>query len=321
VVGGNFFPNNLFASPTIVRLLPDGSPDGSFAPARTGPGRFTYFDTMEQQPDGKLLVAGSFLPPTGSTIRTVRRLESTGALDASFAGRAFMVASASNNFLSLAVQTDGKVLVAGRFSAYDGAPRTNVARLNSDGTNDAAFLPPSITGTVSELLLQPNGRVLVGGLFTGTGLPDNLARLLPNGQADASFGATAVPDSTVSALLVQPDGKIVLGGAFTTVGNQPAVAVARLTVANVLLATLPQAVADRTTVWPVPTHSSLNVALDGTAHPQALDLLDVLGRPVVHQNLAGRTTTTLPVEQLAPGTYVLRVTYDAGAVVRRIQVQ
>ncbi|MGY3087209.1 putative delta-60 repeat protein [Hymenobacter sp. UYAg731] len=309
-----------FISTGFMRLLADGSIDNSFAPNGTGPNRFVGFTAMALQPNGKILVAGRFVPnATTVAIRTVMRLESTGALDASFAGAEFTGGLPSVN--SLAVQPDGKVLAGGVFSGYGSTARADVARLNADGTLDAGFVPPAINGTVNQLLLQPNNRILVAGSISGIGFPNYLARLLSNGATDTSFGTSAVPNGSVSALLVQPDGAIVVGGSFTSVGGQPYGALARLTASNVLHVQAPQAVADRTQAWPVPAHTTLTVAPDASAHPQALDLLDVLGRTVRHQALSSAAPTNLAIENLPVGPYLLRVTYAEGTVTRRVQVQ
>ncbi|WP_375416115.1 T9SS type A sorting domain-containing protein [uncultured Hymenobacter sp.] len=310
------------ASSSVVRLLADGTFDASFALSGSSAGQLTTFQAMALQPNGQLLVAGSYRPNGSTTdIRTVVRLGSTGAVDATFVGAAFTNAATFSGLNSLVVQPDGKVLVGGRFTGYGGANRANLARLNADGTLDAGFVPPGTTGTINTLLLQPNNRVLAGGLFVGASVPANLARLLPNGQADASFAATAVPNSRVRTLLVQPDGALVTGGDFSSLSGEPAVALARLTAANVLHVAAPRAVAERTAAWPVPAHTLLHVQPDPAAHPETLDLLDALGRPVRHQALTGGAATTLAVEALPAGTYLLRVTYREGTVVRRIQVR
>ena len=221
----------------------------------------------------------------------------------------------------MAVQPDGKVLVGGQFTAVAGTARANIARLNADGTHDTGFTPPTLNGTVNKVVLQPNGRILLGGSFGGSGLPNNLARLLPSGAADASYAGTAVPGGTVRALLVQPDGNLMVGGTFATVAGQPYMSLARITASNVLHVAAPQAVADRTAAWPVPAHATLTVAPDASARPQTVELLDLLGRPVLRQALSGAAPAVLPLETLRAGTYLLRVSYAEGDVVRRIQVQ
>ena len=314
--GGTLLPQH------VVRLQPDGTPDNSFALNTTGTGRITFYQTMALQPDGKVLVAGTYLPVGGTgAFQTLVRLENTGAVDATFTGAPFAGTFTNFGFRTVMVQPDGKILVGGAFNGYGGVARTSVARLNATGTLDAGFVPPFISGQVNALLLQPNNRVLLGGSFASPSLPDNLARLLPTGAADASFAATAVPNNTVNALLVQPDGAIVVGGAFTAVNNQPAMGLARLTAPNVLAVQAPGAVAARTEAWPVPAYGRLHVATDPGAHARYLDLLDALGRPVLHQALHGSAPAQLAVGDLPAGNYLLRVTYAEGIVTRRVQVQ
>jgi hypothetical protein len=219
------------------------------------------------------------------------------------------------------VQPDGNVLVGGSFTAYAGTARANIVRLNPGGTLDAGFVPPTSTGTIYSVLLQPNNRILLGGSFSSANLPSNLARLLSTGAADGMYAATATPNSTVNTLLVQPDGAIVAGGTFSSLSGAPSIAAARIVATNVLHAAAPKAVADRTLAWPVPAHGTLTVAPDGSSHPQALDLLDVLGRTVRHQPISGAAPATLALEGFPTGTYLLRVSYTEGAVTRRIQVQ
>ena len=71
----------------------------------------------------------------------------------------------------------------------------------------------------------------------------------------------------------------------------------------------------------MPAHSTLNVAPDAGAHAQYLDLLDALGRPVLHQALKGSAPAQVAFGALPAGTYLLRVTYAEGTVTRRVQVQ
>lgn len=311
-----------FSTPGLARLLADGSTDNTFVVPGTGSGQLSYFQAFALQPNGKLVVAGTYTPTGGTAIRTLTRLEATGAMDATFTGSTFGNTTTFGSLNSLVVQPDGKILVGGRFSDYGGTPRPDLARLNTDGSLDAGFVPPAITvGVVNKLLLQPNDRILVGGNFSGTGLPNNLARLLSTGQADVSYAATAVPNSTVNALLVQPDGAVVAGGSFTAISGQPSMALTRITATNVLHVAAPQAVADRTEAWPVPAHTTLTVAPDASAHPQSVELVDLLGRPVLRQALTGATPAVLPLETLRAGAYLLRVTYAEGLVVRRVQVQ
>ena len=323
LVGGyTGYLNGVLMQPPLTRLFANGAVDYAYIPTSNGAGRILNLLDMKLQPNGKLLVAANFAPTSGSSsIRTVARLENNGILDASFATTSFTTSSTVLGINSLAVQPDGKVLVGGQFTAVGGTPQAALARLNANGTNDTGFLAPFYYNSVNTIQLQPNGRILAGGNLYGQGTPNHLVRLLPSGQVDSSYGTTAVPNNGLSSLLIQPDGKLVLSGGFTTIGGQAASGVARITGANVLPIRAPQAVADHTEAWPIPAHTNLTVTPDATAHPQTLDLLDLLGRTISHHVLNGNQPTTLAVSTLSPGTYLLRVSYTEGTVVQRVQVQ
>lgn len=308
--------------PAIVRLQNNGTLDGSFSAALgAGTARMSIVRALALQPDGRIVVAGTYAPTTGPALSTVRRLESTGTFDLAYTGPTLLFNNSSTSSFvnSVALQADGAAVIGGLFNNIG----SNVARLTTTGAQDASFAAPAFaTGSVSKVLIQPNGRILLGGLFASSFLPSNLARVLSTGAADASYAATAVPNSTVRALLIQPDGGIVAGGSFNAVSGQLTAGLARIIASNVLAVQAPAAVAARTEAWPVPAHEQLNVQTDARAHAQTLDLVDVLGRVVRHADLrAGTSAATLRCDNLPAGTYLLRVSYAEGMVARRVQIQ
>ena len=129
----------------------------------------------------------------------------------------------------LAPQPDGKILVGGFFNSLGGQSRTNIGRLNANGTLDTSFNPGAnnsayLYGTVNALLLQQDGKILVGGCFSMLAGQSrtNLARLNRDGKLDSSFNPPAgdsVLLGSVSSLVLQPDGKILVGGGFSYPGN------------------------------------------------------------------------------------------------------
>ncbi len=316
----------------LVRLTSSGVYDPSFARPLTnaGPGSPRIVDAIVVQPDGRIVVSGLFVPanqpsnqpPVGRVVRYL----ATGALDATFD---YSPTFTSSNFglhlYALALQPDGKLLVGGNFMQVNGAARTGAVRLNATGGLDASFAPNfSFAGTLYNLSVQPNGRILLGGSFSGTGSGasfSNLGRVLANGQYDASFGNTVEPNALVRSLAIQSDGGILVAGSFTTLGGQPAVGIARIVASNVLAVAAPAAVAARTSAWPVPAHGQLHVAPDASAHPLSLELLDALGRRQRQQPATAAAEQTLDLEGLPAGLYLLRVRYAAGDVTRRITVE
>lgn len=312
----------------LARLTTTGAVDPSFVRNVNDPvvGTATSADAVLVQADGRIVLAGRYRVANTPVYRVVR-YESTGALDASFnntVSYGFNNTTAQSRVYALAQQADGKLLVGGSFNQVDGALHYNVARLTTNGNVDASFgSSVYVSGSVRALVIQPNNRVLLGGSFVMASTPSrsNLARLLTDGQVDATFTSTASPNSQVKAVAVQPDGAILLAGNFTTVGGQARVGVARITAPNVLHVAAPAAVAARTAAWPVPAHDQLHIAPDFTARPLTLELLDAVGRSVRQQPITSAPEQTLSVANLPAGVYLLRVNYAAGTVTRRVAVQ
>lgn len=136
---------------------------------------------------------------------------------------------------AIAVQADGKVVLGGTFSSVNGVPRSNLARLNADGTLDTAFANSpvaGVSGPVHALAVAEDGSIYVGGTFNQAGgvATTGLARYQPDGLVDRDFAAKLEPgiNGTVLALAVQDDGKIVVGGNFASVAGQPERNIARI---------------------------------------------------------------------------------------------
>jgi uncharacterized delta-60 repeat protein len=117
------------------------------------------------QSDGKVLIGGSFGTYNGTSRGFVARLNSDGSLDTGFLATG---AGANDIVTSVAVQSDGKVLIGGSFGTYNGTSRGFVARLNSDGSLDTGFLATGAgaSDTVYSVAVQSDGKVLIGGVFT-----------------------------------------------------------------------------------------------------------------------------------------------------------
>lgn len=134
---------------------------------------------------------------------------------------------AGSGIFATAVQPDGKTVIGGLFTAINGTPRGNIARLNVDGSLDATFAP-SVNGLVNALAVQPDGKIVIGGAFTtvaGT-TRNSVARVDGSGLLDTAFNPNVA--GVVNCMAVQPDGKIIIGGAFNTVGVTARNNIARL---------------------------------------------------------------------------------------------
>ncbi len=224
LVAGEFTSYDGVARSRLARVNADGELDTSFDP---GAGANGSVDAIAVQPDGKLLIGGGFTSYAGVERLFVARLNADGSLDASFDP----AIGASGAVYALALQPDGRVLIGGAFQFFDGAPRGRVARLNADGSLDASFDPgDGANDFVAALALTPDGRVLLGGLFTSfdSAVRRRTARLHPDGSLDTSYDPGAGANSSVSAFALQPDGKVLVGGDFTLCAGVTRSRVARL---------------------------------------------------------------------------------------------
>jgi uncharacterized delta-60 repeat protein len=202
----------------LARLNTDGSVDASFNP---GVNMNNYVAAMALQPDGKLLVGGYFYAGLGGQVRYFfGRLNTDGTADQSFAPGVDGAVS------TIALQADGKILLGGVFTHLGGefgdTPRNFIGRLNADGTVDMTF-NPGANFRVDSIAVQSDGKILVGGLFTGLGSGDgsiprfHIGRLNPNGIVDQDFIPGA--DDLVYSFAVQADGRIIVGGNFAHLGG------------------------------------------------------------------------------------------------------
>jgi uncharacterized delta-60 repeat protein len=224
VVGGRFTTHNGVTSDNIARLNSDGTRDTAFTTA-IGTGFNNRVATLAIQPDGKILVGGTFTTQNSLGSNRIARLNSDGTSDASF--RTAIGTGFNSAVNAVALQADGKIVVGGIFSTFNGVTSNRIARLNSDGTRDTDFTTAIGTGfnnTVNAVALQADGKIVVGGTFTTHGgvTSNRIARLNADGTRDTAFttaigtGFGGLVDPSVTSLAIQPDGKIVVGGRFTT---------------------------------------------------------------------------------------------------------
>ena len=197
-VGGNFAT---YAGTTgrnfLIRLNSDGTLDTAFCANAVDGSKFsnTIYVTAIQS-DGKILVGGYFTNYAGTTGRNyLIRLNSDGTLDTAFCANAADGSKFTSYIDAIAIQPNGRILVAGSFTNYAGTTGRNfLIRLNSDGTLDTAFCANAtdgskFTSSIYAIAIQPNGRILVGGSFATYGGVDKhcLIALTSTGAEDTQF--------------------------------------------------------------------------------------------------------------------------------------
>jgi uncharacterized delta-60 repeat protein len=226
---------------------------------------FSTIEALAVQGDGKIVVVGHARTSGGNfsdTAVAVARFTAGGDLDTSFgnsAGRTLIGFDGFDTGVAVAVQSDGRIVLAGVTgpSTASGPRSIALARLTSTGQLDLGFgvsgrvsLAIGDNGNVSAMKLQADGKILVAGtvIRANTGRDFLLVRFLNDGSKDTSFGASGqFPNLSASvaldfggqdqasALAIQSDGRIVAAG-VTQVSVDSRFALARFS-ANGLLDT------------------------------------------------------------------------------------
>jgi uncharacterized delta-60 repeat protein len=212
VVGGSFRFLNGISRNRLVRLNTDGSIDTTFS---TGTGFDGEVFSTSIDSDGKIVVGGLFSSYNGTTRIGIVRLNTDGNVDTAFdIGTGF-----DDIVFTVSSQSDGKILVGGAFTTYQGIGRNYIVRLNTDGSYDTTFdIGAGFDNTVRTTLTQSDGKIVVGGAFnTYQGVSSNrIVRLNTDGSVDTTFNVGTGFNGTVRTVSSQSDGKILVGGIFTS---------------------------------------------------------------------------------------------------------
>ena len=222
ILGGAFTSFNSLSSNFIIRLNKDGSIDPSFQTNSATPLSTDLVNSIAVQSDGKILVVGNFSSIRSVSVNNIIRLNSNGTNDTTFISN---IGTGANGAINVVlVQTDGKILLAGAFTSFNGTSANRLVRLNSNGTLDTSFIASIGTGASGSILsmaIQPSDdKIIIGGdfvTFNGTTV-NRLVRLNPSGTRDTAF-TTAIgtaANSSISSIAIQQNLKIVLGGLFTS---------------------------------------------------------------------------------------------------------
>ena len=184
------------------------------------------------QADGKIVLAGSSTPftPTATTDFAAVRLTTAGALDTTFDGdgKALVDFGGTDMAAALAVQTDGKLVLAGSTPS-----NFAVARLNSDGGLDTSFdgdgratFNLGSVDAASGVVVQPDGKIVVAGTSGLAGTGDfAVIRLTTTGSPDASFNLTGEQridfggDDTAAGVTLTNSGRILVAGSQVVAGS------------------------------------------------------------------------------------------------------
>ncbi|MCF8459671.1 MAG: T9SS type A sorting domain-containing protein [Flavobacteriales bacterium] len=255
IVGGNFTSVHGTTRNHIARLNADGSLDGAFNP---GTGANSVVLASATQIDGKVIIGGNFSSFNGTSRARIARLNANGSLDLTFTPPA-----AIDWFVkTIAIQADGKIILGGEFTTYN----EFIIRLNADGSLDASF-NPDVSWFVNTIAIQDDGKIIIGGDFTSIEVfweRNHIARLNEDGSIDGTFDPGVGANGTVETTIIQPDGKIIIGGSFTSYNATPRNRIARLNVDGSLDVTFDPGEGANGAVYACPIQDDEKIVIGGS---------------------------------------------------------
>lgn len=218
ILGGSLITYDGTNSLGIARINPDGSRDTTFDPGDGAQGMVADGTVLcvALQSDGKILIGGFFYSYDNTPINCIARLNPNGSLDTSFLHTGAMDGSVN----CIAVQPNGKILIGGNFSTYNGIERNNLARINADGTLDTSFIPGAtatdMSSQINTIAVSQDGAIYVGGKFDAyNGIPrKNIVKLNPDGTLASTYNSGLGTNSPVNTCALQADGKLLIAGYF-----------------------------------------------------------------------------------------------------------
>lgn len=316
LIGGQFTSYNGIARIGITRLNADGSMDTSFD---QGTGTSSWVESISLQNDGKIVIGGAFSSYNGSSRNNIARLNPDGSLDTGFDP-----GSGANLYPIHAtlIQPDGKILIGGNFTSYDGTSRNNIARLHTDGSLDTSFDPGTgANNPVYSISIQVDGKILIGGSFwsyNGTTC-NRIARLNMDGTLDPDFTTGIGSNNLIFSTSLQADGKILIGGAFTSYDGTGRNRIARLHNAPV---GIPSHSDQSFVVFPNPTHGSLNIA-SNVSGPIQINIKNTAGQMVLNEtlDLNSARLASVDLNRQSAGVYLFTLLTANEVITTRVVVQ
>lgn len=222
----------------IARYNTNGSLDNSFdtdgkVTTAIGGSSSNRAHALAIQSDGKIVAVGYYYSnsTTGNDFAVVR-YNTNGSLDLSFDSDGIATTGfgsfSNDRAFSVAIQTDGKIVVSG-YNTPSGSNRAfAVVRYNSNGSLDTTFNGSGTVSTQIEIgvdegrsvAIQNDGKIVVAGFcFDNIKRKFTLVRYNSNGSLDSTFNLTGIVKTSIDtiddaayAMAIQSDGKIVATG-------------------------------------------------------------------------------------------------------------
>ncbi|MCB0756441.1 MAG: T9SS type A sorting domain-containing protein [Flavobacteriales bacterium] len=344
VVGLTYEVFPITASDLVVaRLNENGTLDQSFS----FDGKLTldlndrdYANAVAINSAGNIIVAGASYDDVASEEKGfVVSYNSDGTIDNSFATNGIRLTNYSTGdaLYGLDINSEDRIVVAGSSDVDGSSVNFMILRLNPDGTNDVSFSADGLimvdfagsTDIGRDVIIQPDGKVLVGGSVGNSGFNGGLVRFQANGLYDTSFGTNGkamfsdgTDSNTFEKIHLQSDGKILAAGS-STAGSPPirGANMARIISGiNIGIGEV-DAYIGSTLVYPNPiTNNQVTVKYDLKSDEMvSIELFDLSGKMIAQlqpntRQVAGSYQKTLTLPELSAGNYLLNLNTEKGSV-------
>ncbi|MFM1998193.1 MAG: hypothetical protein RL204_140 [Bacteroidota bacterium] len=171
--------------------------------------------------DNKIIIGGYFTSYNSYPHNHLARIDQNGVIDLTFdIGAGF-----NDDVKKVKVQSDGKIVVSGVFTSYNGNSANKLVRLNADGSYDNTFnYGTGANSIVQDFTIQDDGKILVFGNFTSFSgqAAKRIIRLNPDGSIDTSFDTSIGADTNfITCAIELASGKVIIGGNFNSFNGMP----------------------------------------------------------------------------------------------------
>lgn len=289
----------------LIRLNSDGSLDSTFHFDTTGIGlsiqHLSPFSCIHIQSDDKILVGGTIISFNGSSKNSIMRFNADGSLDSSFFSNTSLY---QGTIYVIKTQLDGKILIMSGGGGYNGSNEYNgnknkryFTRLNSDGSLDSSFVPPSNSltynynyvttangGSVSTIAIQNDGKILVGGSF-----PDYVY-----GNFGFYFNGTYVPQAVPRYKIARVHNTSMSTGVRDLVNNK----------INIR-------------VFPNPVTSLLTIETESNNNLLKIECINLMGQSV-YINEVNSSKIDIEMNKLPNGVYFLKINLKNSIYIKKI---
>lgn len=337
---------------TVVRFNPDFTPDAAFTVAQAttaGVNMFTYKQTngkilfgtafglfrweangagdtafnanlpvfngrvmaFGEQADGKLLVGGVFSTYNGTAVNRLCRLLANGTIDPSFTAPTLSFSYVSG----IGVQSDGKIIVSGLLNGIPGG-YNNMLRLNSDGSIDASFTALTHGSLIGrDVIVLPDNKIVYTLVPLSSSIENPiLGRLNANGTPDLTFDTGSGFNGRINDVMLTPNGRLLVTGNFTQYNGTYCNGTVRLAGGDGTLGTTEETTveANQFAVFPNPTHDLINIRTSAKEALLSVEVYDVMGQLQI-KVLQAQAKESIDVSRLATGIYVVKFQTQSGA--------